>query len=365
MPILHRLVLALLPLLLLLPQSAAARTITDALGRQHTLPDKIEHVLCSGSGCLRLLTYLQAQDRIVGVDDIEGKRREFDARPYALANPQFKTLPVFGEFRGFDRPEQILSLPTQPQLIFKIHNPSQGTDPVELQDKTGIPVVVIDYGDLNEGRPRLYATLRLMGEVLGVQARAEAVVNYFDTQITELERRTKDIPEARRPGVFIGGVASRGAQGFQSTEPGYPPFAFVHARNLAAGGHAGEVVRVAKEQIVAWNPEVLFLDLATLQLGDAAGGLHELKTDPAYQTLDAVAKGRVYGVLPYNWYSTNYGSLLANAWYIGKVLYPERFTDIEPAVAADGIYQFLFGKPVFQPMTSLFGGLAFSAVPLR
>ena len=38
------------------------------------------------------------------------RRNELDARPYALANPQFKTMPVFGQFRGQDNPEQILSL---------------------------------------------------------------------------------------------------------------------------------------------------------------------------------------------------------------------------------------------------------------
>ncbi|MEJ2729848.1 MAG: hypothetical protein P8185_15320 [Deltaproteobacteria bacterium] len=53
---------------------------------------------------------LRAQNLIVAVDDIEVKRNRFDARPYALANPEFTTHPIFGEFRGFDNPELILSL---------------------------------------------------------------------------------------------------------------------------------------------------------------------------------------------------------------------------------------------------------------
>ena len=86
---------------------AATRIITDALGRRVQVPEHVERVICSGSGCLRLLTYLQAQDKIVAVDDIERRRRRLDARPYALANPQFKTYPMFGEFRGHDHPELI------------------------------------------------------------------------------------------------------------------------------------------------------------------------------------------------------------------------------------------------------------------
>ncbi|MYL81850.1 ABC transporter substrate-binding protein [Desulfovibrio aerotolerans] len=358
----HWLVLAATLCLAVLPGHGDARTITDALGREHSLADQISNVICSGPGCLRLLVYLQAQDAVVGVDDIEGKRRQFDARPYALAQPQLQVLPVFGEFRGFDHPEQILALSPQPQVIFKVHSPGQGMDPLELQEKTGIPVVVLDYGDLGGKRPRLYASLRLLGDVLGKRDRAEAVVDFFETRIAALERRTADLPEAARSGVYVGGVASRGAQGLQSTEPNYPPFAFVHARNLAAGGAAGAVVVVAKEQIVAWNPDVLFLDLATLQLGEAGGGLYELKTDPAYQSLSAVAKGHVYSVLPYNWYSTNYGSLLANAAFIGKTLYPDRFADVDPVVEADTIYTFLVGRPVFGEMNARFGNLAFAPV---
>lgn len=62
---------------------AGARTITDFMGRTHDLPENIDRVICSGSGCLRLLTYLQAQDRIVGVDSAEKNGLPFslDARP--------------------------------------------------------------------------------------------------------------------------------------------------------------------------------------------------------------------------------------------------------------------------------------------
>jgi ABC-type Fe3+-hydroxamate transport system substrate-binding protein len=51
---------------------ASPRTITDAAGRNVSLPPAVEHVICSGAGALRLLTYLQCQDRIVAVDDMEG-----------------------------------------------------------------------------------------------------------------------------------------------------------------------------------------------------------------------------------------------------------------------------------------------------
>jgi len=347
---------------------APALTLTDALGRTHDLESPVQRVICSGSGCLRLLTYLQAQDLAVAVDDIESKRNRFDSRPYALANPQFKTIPIFGQFRGQDNPELILTLDPQPQVIFKTYA-AMGHDPVELQNKTGIPVIVLDAGDLGGRRDNFYATLRLMGRIVNRSERAENLVAYFDAVIADLAERVADIPDSKRPTVYVGGVAYKGPHGFQSTEPTYPPFLFVRARNLAReeGGAGSDLSNtdVAKERIVAWNPDHLFLDLSTLQMGEQAGGLHELRTDSAYATLTAVREGRVYGVLPYNWYSQNFESILANAYFVGKILYPARFADIDPKAKADEIYSFVVGKPVFDEMNRTFSELAFIPVPVR
>ncbi len=353
--------------LLMVAEWVSAEEIMDSAGRRHQVPVPAERVICSGPGCLRLLVYLQAQDRVVAVDDIEKKRPQFDARPYSLANPHFKTLPMFGEFRGYDNPELILSLHPAPQVIFKT-SPTMGHDPEKLQQKTGIPVIILDYGDLEHQRPNLYESLRIMGRVLGKQERAEEVIGYFDSLISDLAQRTSNLPNDSRRSCYVGGIAMKGPHGFQSTEPGYPPFVFVNARNVAqdpsAIGRPTAAASVAKEKIVEWNPEILFLDLSTLQMGEKSGGLFELRTDPSYRTLDAVGRSDVYGLLPYNWYTQNFGSILANAYFIGKRLYPYRFTDVEPVAKADEIYAFLVGRPVFQAMNREFQGLVYRKIPV-
>ena len=140
-------------------------------------------------------------------------------------------------------------------------------------------------------------------------------------------------------------------------------------RNLARGdGGSSQPLSnssIAKEKILVWDPDYLFLDLSTLQMGEQAGGWHELRTDPAYRSLSAVQNGRVFGVLPYNWYSRNFGSILANAYFIGKRIYPEAFADIDPVEEADRIYTFLVGAPVFEKMNAAFGRLVFQPVPLQ
>jgi iron complex transport system substrate-binding protein len=342
-------------------------TITDAWGREVSVPSDVDHVICSGPGCLRYLVYLQGLDLVVGVDDMEKTRSRFDARPYFLAHPELRDKPLFGEFRGHDNPELIVNLAPRPDVIFKTYG-EMGYDPEELQAKTGIPVVVLNYGNLTYGRKDMYEALSIMGEVTGKTKRAQEVIKFFDRAIGDLDQRTSDIPRKERQTCYVGGIAHKGPHGFPSTEPSYPPFVFTNARHVVLEGMTGEnrlqQVTVSREKLLEWDPEYIFVDLATLQAGKEAGALDQLKNEPCYQILSAVREGNVYGVLPFNWYTTHYGSVLADAYFVGKILYPERFEDVRPAEKADEIYEFLVGKPVFEKMNELFEKLAFKRIEL-
>ncbi len=346
---------------------AEERRIADMAGRTVNIPQKVDRVICSGAGCLRLLTYLKAHDRIAAVDSIEIKGSPIDARPYAIANPQFKNYPLFGEFRGHDNPELIAGLRPQPQVIFKTFA-GRGQDPDHLQAKTGIPVIVLEYGNLTYGREQLNRALGLMAEVMDEKVRAEEVIAFFDTLEQDLRRRTRDIPLDQRPSCYIGGLGQAGPHGFQSTEPSFAPFVFTHARNVAApspGEKPLSHATVAKEQIVFWNPDVIFLDVSTLRLGSGASALDQLRMDPAYRNLSAVRRGDVFGLFPYNSYNQNFEAVFANAYYVGNILYHERFTDVEPMKKAEDISTFLNGGPAFETLNIQFDGLAFSRIKIE
>ena len=121
--------------------SSQIRQFTDMAGRTVAVPGKVDRVICSGAGSLRLLTYLKAHDRIVAVDSIELKGSPIDARPYAVANPQFKTYPLFGEFRGnpvmwaaWAKPVPMVSSPQNP-LLHLLHSPIQKMWQLRLPEK--------------------------------------------------------------------------------------------------------------------------------------------------------------------------------------------------------------------------------------
>lgn len=339
----------------------STREITDATGRKSIIPKKADKVICSGSGCLRLLTYLDAHDRIVAVDGIEVRGSPIDARPYAIANPQFKNYPVFGEFRGYDNPELIAGLDPQPEVIFKML-PGGGVSPENLSSKTGIPVISLTYGNLTYNRHKLYQSLRLMGDVVDKKQRVDDVIAYIDSIIYDLKTRG-DKPSALS--CYIGGLGQSGPHGIQSTDPAYAPFAFLSLKNVASQGKDAEPVsylNVAKEQIIVWDPDIIFVDISTLRLGADINALEQLRNDPSYKHLRAVKNKQVYGLFPNYSYNQNIEVVLANAYFIGKVIYPDAFSDIDPIKKAEEISVYLNGEPSFGKLNEMFGNTGFTQI---
>ena len=330
-------------------------TITDTTGREVVIPADPQRIAVSGSGSTRLVAYLGALDRVIAVDSQDGKTTQTsDIRPYGLANPELRELPTLGSTKGQIDPERLLAV--SPDLILMS---TSGADLAgeadQLTEKTGIPVVLFAQYDPGTKPDEFAENLRMLGKILGKEVRAEEILEYFDTIKMDLDNRTKDIPDDGKPTLYVGGVSYSGSHGFYSTQPNYLPFRYLHANNAAAGADIGtstvENAKIAKEQIVAWDPDILFVDLGTLT---AAGGgsIVELSTDPSYNSMTAVQTGEVYAVLPHTSMGANYETILANAYYIGKVLYPEQFADIDPAEKADEIYEFVVGVPVYDQLNA-------------
>lgn len=349
------------------PQNPATVTVTDAAGREVTIPADPQRIAVSGSGSTRLVAYLGALDRVVAVDSQDGKTTQTtDIRPYGLANPGLRELPTLGTAKGQIDPERLLA--AEPDLILKSTSGSDlAGEADELTEKTGIPVVLYTQYDYGSNPAEFAENLRLLGTVLGKEERAEELLRYFEEIKEDLNARTKDIPDEGKPTLYVGGVSYSGAHGFYSTQPNYLPFRYLHAKNAAAGADTGtgttENAKIAQEQILSWDPDILFVDLGTLT---AAGGgaIIELSTDPSYNSMTAVQKGEVYAALPHTSMGANYETILADAYYIGKILYPEQFADIDPAAKADGIYQFVVGVPVYEQLNKNVQNLAFTRLEI-
>ena len=151
----------------------------------------------------------------------------------------------------------------------------------------------------------------------------------------------------------MGGIGYRGSYGLESTEKSYIPFGWIGADNVAERVEAsmGSHVFMDKETLPKLNPEIIFID---------GGGLtlvaEDYRKKPKFHhALQAFSNRQVYILLPFNWYTTNIDTALADAYAIGKILYKERFENVDPERKADEIYTYLVGKPVYQEMKKEYG----------
>jgi len=329
--------------------SASSTTkITDLVGRTVEVPKEIGRIVCAGPGALRLIVYLNANDKVIGVEDAE-KRWGSSGRPYAMAHTELEDLPSIGPGGPGKLPNIEALIELSPDIVFMTYVDIRTAD--NIQSKTNIPVVVLSYGELATFGKPVFKSLELAGKILGKKQRAEKVINFIKGIQEDLRARTEGIPDEEKPTVYVGGIGYEGAHSIESTEANFPPFSLVHARNVVdelGGWHHF----IDKEKLLEWDPDVIFIDEGGFQMVKQ----NYQKNPELYRSLKAFKNGDVYGTLPFNFYTTNIGTALADAYYVGKILYPDTFKDIDPKGKADKIYTFLVGKPVYDDMKKAFGG---------
>ncbi len=319
--------------------------IEDMADRQVEVPKNPQRIVALGSSMLRQIAYLDAVDRVVGVEEAE-KRDDWYV-PYSFAYPQLAELPSIGPQHGGDAE---LIMAQNPQVIFHSGDPG---DAQSLQEKTGIPVVVMEIADFPTRHQLLYECWRLLGKVLKKEDRSQELIDYTEGLIEELKRRTASVPNEDKPSVYVGGISHRGGHGIISTKVPFPPFQFLDANSVTDEIEYDEVtsITVSKEKLLQWDPEILFIDEANLDLVKS-----DLQKHPGYESIQAIAEGRVYGFLPYSFYHRNFATILANTFFAGKVLYPEQFEDVDLEGKVSEIYTEFLGSNVYHQMKEHYPG---------
>ena len=347
------------------PQSGDGMvTITDAFGREVTIPENPEKIAVVGSGSMRYFVYLGIDlDDVCAVDyqDSALNKQTFNLRPYYLANPEIAKIPEVGAAKGVVDNEKLLM--SGADILFMGGASSSNAEVAnEIQEKTGVPVVMFFTGNYVTDSEKIQDTLLMLGEILGKEQRAKDLIAYFDAVEADLKKRVNGLSAEET--VYVGGVAYNGYHGLDGTDPTFYPFAILNADNVASEitsvsqtGYA----QISKEKLLEWDPDFIFVDLSTIQAAEG-GAIEEMKNDPSYKELTAVKNSMVYTVNPHTSMNVNYETTLANTYFIGKILYPEQFEDIDPVKKADEIYSFVVGEPVFDLLKENVDGLSYQRV---
>jgi iron complex transport system substrate-binding protein len=318
--------------------------VTDVTNRTVEIPANLSRVVAIGPGALRLVVYLNATDLLVGVEEVE-VTRDPTGRDYGMAQYNIlKNLPIVGPGGPNNPPDLEKLRAVKPQLIIMSGTYAQLYPPDRLAEEVNASVLVIDYGTAGYlDVEALKNALLILGKALGREGRAKSLINYIDQIVSDLNNRTRGIDP--RPKVYVGAISYKGGQPFTSTQARFAPLQLLNTPSIidSVAGKAG-YMSIDFEYLVQQQPDFVFIDENNLNIV-----LSDYSKDPSrYCSLNAFRAGRVYGVLPFNYYHTSIATALANAYFIGKVLYPDRFVDVDPVVRADEIFTMFVGKPIYQ-----------------
>lgn len=323
--------------------------VTDLAGRSVAIPAGADSFACIGPGCLRLYCYVAEKSQLAGIEDVEKTWGE-TGRPYAMALGDVEGLAAIGPGGPGSAPDAERLLASGADVVFSTYA-MEPAEIQELQEKLSIPVVALRYGEASLFSQEVNQSLELIGQVTGNEARAQELIGYFSDAEADLQNRSANA--GNPPTVYLGCQSYQGSHGIESTTGDSPIFDALHARNVVEEAGIDGYVTLDKEKLLELDPDFLIID---------AGGLSVLQEDyetnpDFYESLSAVKQGDVYLQLPFNYYGTNLEIALADAYYIGTVLYPEAFADVDPAGKFDEICQALLGIDAYETIAeTYFGG---------
>ena len=318
--------------------STETRTITDGTGRTVEIPATIERIAPLGNAP-RLLTYLGLADKFVGIQECEIAESPIMAYAYPHKE-EWSKLPNIGTDSmgaGEWYAEELIAC--KPDVIVASYTADVCDD---IQRQTGIPVIATSVD------PILFSDeydtdLRVLGDACNVSDRAQELITCIDGCLADLEERAKDVPDDNKPTVLAAGATFKGGHSIDGVYTNYPVFQILSANDVATAinSEISGGTLVDKEQILNWNPDIIFFDAGSMTLVNT-----DYQENPAYfESLKAVQDGNLYQWPNSTWHWSNVEIPLVTGYYVGSLLYPEEFKDVNFEEKASEIFDTFLDEP--------------------
>ena len=322
-----------------LPALAGDRTITDATGRELSVPGAPARVFAAGPPAAVLLYALKPQAMVGWVSAPKPEALPF-LRPDAAALPALGRLTGRGDTLNLE-----VLLAADPELIVDYGTVSDTYIDLagRIQDQAGLPYALVDgrFAQMPQG-------IRQMAGLLAVPERGEELASYAERTLADLDALLATIPETDRPTVYL----ARGPEGVETPARGSINAEIIErvgARNVATAETRG-LATVSPEQVQAWAPEVII----TIDRDFAA----DVGRMPEWRGIPAVEDNRVY-LAP----SAPFGFIdappsvnrLAGLIWLSHKLYPDAATgDLQAKIAE--FYELFYGiRPDEAALAGLLG----------
>jgi len=312
MPPRSPIVLMTVLLLMLLAGAGRAAGFVDAAERYVVVPDRIGRVMTANPAA-DVLVLVLAPEKLLGWSAplSRGQRAYLPAK--------FARLPILG---GAIRPNPAetaqMVARTRPDLIIEVGpvSPEAAARAEQVQQQTRVPYIILD-NDI-QTTPR---TLRTIGAMLGAAERGNDLANYADNAIDALRGRLLIAPADERPLVYYG----RGPDGLETGLGGSQAMANIDQAgvvNVAARLGGGELTRVTRDRIVAWNPAIIIAQQRSFY--------DSLRRREAWRGLIAVANKRVYLAPsdPFGWIDDPPGmNRIIGLYWLTALFYPDQYQE--------------------------------------
>ncbi len=314
-------------------ESVAPETtsLIDMAGRTVILPSNIERVF--GTDPVATITlYTLVPDKLIGWNYAFNKQElQYIAAPY-------RDLPNYG-MRDTLNAEAVIA--ANPQLIVQMgatdESAAQQAD--ELQQKLGIPVVLLSgkMADI----PHVY---EMLGKLTGAEQVAQELSLYAQTAL----QRARDTQIA--PDDVVTVYYGNGSLSLDTAPAGSDAAEVIE---LAGGKNVADIafekpsdrVTITPEQILQWNPDVMFVNGEPKDEISGASAAQSLLSDSNYASVRAVQSGQVYGIpkSPFSWLDRPKAAnrILGLVW-AGKTLYPAYYESVDISTEIQAFYELFY-----------------------
>jgi len=299
-------------------QTVPRHTVTDALGREVTVPESPQRIVTAGRAVLMIADVLyafeSAPDRVVAIGRIRQGRGNF----LPAIDPDYGEKTVLARNVG---PEQIAA--ENPDLVILKTFMREAIG--QRVEALGIPVIYVQL----ETPEQYQRDIMMLGAVLNEPERAQELTQWYSQRVAAVESQTRLIPERRRPSTLL--MYYRRSDGDVSFQ--VPPAGWIQTDLVERAG--GTPVwrpaaqsgwgTVSFEQIAAWNPDEIML---VSYDGDAPEIRDELAAQPRWQELFAVQNDRFHAFPMdfYSWDQPDTRWILGLQW-IARTLHPQLFSE--------------------------------------
>jgi len=322
-------------------EASESLVIKDMRGRDVSIPEEVNSVIALGAGSLRLLTYLNAVDKVIAVEDAGHGREKteygfYSLATYRLAYPGLRELPSIGSAENH---EAIIA--ADPDLIICSTVDTGQLD--QLQSVLGIPVFAVDVDVELGDSERFFHQLETLGSLLGRKERALSLIEGLEAALQDLNSRAAQVETPQRG--YAGGMMFFGPADLLRTTGDYLPFDLTGSENVMPSHPSGnrQPYMTSLEDLAAADPDYVFIDAANIELSKAG---FQKNREVLMEQVSAFADQEVYSTLVYKYYGTNWENQLINIYYVGSILYPELYEDISVQEKAEEIWELFFSVPL-------------------